>query len=82
MSRFLIGDELGHIKTIRYDLRSPGSSDTQIPVPRTIYTDNADLASKKHAVQALAVGSVQSNGSQLVCIPSNPHSIMRFIFLR
>lgn len=63
MSRFLLGDELGNIKTIR----SPGPSDAEKAASRTIYSGNVDGVSK-NAIQALAVGP-QSNGSQVVCTP-------------
>ena len=67
MPRFLVGDELGNIKTIRYN-NSSGPSDVEKTVTRTIYNDsNVDGVSKK-AIQVLDVGP-PSNGSQLVRIP-------------
>jgi hypothetical protein len=71
MSRFLIGDELGNIKTVRYTSPSASEpSDAEKITSRTIYSDNA-RGSSHNAIQALAVGP-QSNGSQLVRTPSQP----------
>jgi hypothetical protein len=74
MSRFLLGDELGNIKTIRY-ICAPGLSDAEKTVSRTIYSDNVDGVSK-NAIQALAVGP-QSNGSQLVRNPFQLYLAMK-----
>jgi len=70
MPRFVVGDELGSIKTIRYK-GSSGPSDAEKTVPRTIYNDSNVNGVSKKAIQVLAVGP-PSNGSQLVRIPSQP----------
>jgi hypothetical protein len=79
MSRFLIGDQLGNIKTIRY-IGSPGPSDAKKTVPRTTYSDDLNVpvngVSSKNAIQVLAVGP-PSNGSQLVRTPFQPCLIMK-----
>lgn len=73
MSRFLLGDELGNIKTIR----SPGPSDAEKAASRTIYSGNVDGVSK-NAIQALAVGP-QSNGSQVVAAGFSDGSVSTFV---
>ena len=74
MPRFLVGDELGNIKTIRYgDSSEP--SDAENTLPRTIYNDSNVNGISKKAIQALAVGP--PSDSQLVRIFSQSCLIMK-----